>query len=332
MASFNFRQKVNVPVVTTKRSSTVRRVDTKEALRFDLNELEDYAASKKSHSMSRKTVKNWIAIIKAIFNRMGYIEYSQDYVREVRHRLESEKDRPTATINLYLFALQELFRANYDPAFKIIRPKVTVDLTDDEGKYHTPEEVQILFEHIGKDNVFGVRNRAILALLYFAALRNSELVHLTCGDYDVENKFVVVRAHGQWHPKSYQARKINVPDVCNKYVKAWLDLRSEMGIGCDSNSPLVLGGNGENGALTEIGLYQLLYRTSKAVGLKTYPHKLRHSRCSHLGNGINGSKPWNVAVLCKFMGHSSIEVTNRYIHTNDSDQKYCLANTNEIEI
>ncbi len=326
----NFRKHTKTPSVQAVPQVALprRRITTLEALRVDLNDMEDYCLNRKTRSLSRNTIRNWQANVRAVFSRMGYIEYSRDYIREVRHRLE-EDDIQVSTLNLYLMSLQEFFRANFDEGFTIARPKTTWDTASDKDKYHTPEEVRVLIGHVDTSTIYGVRDKALLSLLYFAALRNSELVHLTVNDYDAESKCVIVRAHGQWHPKSYQARKMYVPDVCNNAVVTWLETREREGIGVEPDSPLFLSATG--GQLGENALRQLIRRRSEEVGLRTYPHKLRHSRCSHLGNGINGSKPWPVAILSKFMGHSNIAVTSRYIHSNDENQIYCLSNTQEIE-
>jgi site-specific recombinase XerD len=324
--SINFRKKVNNTIIThVDTPLQVKRMNP-EALYFELATLEDYCKNRKRKSLSITTIDNYKAAVNAIVKHVGYLEYSNDYVRATRSILETKGKSP-ATIFLYMSALQELFRANFDENYEISKPSVTIDTTNDEKKYLSIEQIERLFQKIDKSTLLGIRDDTMLALLYFAALRNSELGHLTVSDYDEDKKYLLIQEHGDWHPKNYQKRKINVPDVCNEKVKAWLKIREQEHI----NNPTMFM-TSYSRPFDNTSLRDVIVRRGKNAGLNIHPHMLRHSRCSHLANGANGSKPWSLGVLCKFMGHSNISTTGRYMHSGDIEQKKCLSDTKEAKV
>ncbi|BAI62240.1 putative site-specific recombinase [Methanocella paludicola SANAE] len=318
-----FSKKIDSTVVINAKMPA-RRIEHKGDLELELDQLEDYCFGRKRNSLSKTTVKNYKAATKAIFNKLGYLEYSDQYVSMVRRAIEG---KPSNTVFLYMTALQELFRANYLEDYEIAKPKVTRNCTNDENKYHKPQEIVRLFEAIGTDTLYNCRDSAIISLLYFAALRNSEVCHLEVGDYDLENHFVTIHEHGKWHPKSYQVRKLYVPKECHAKILAWYKVREQENI---TSKTLFLTSNGV--PFNDLSLRNVIVRRAKDAGLKTYPHKLRHSRATHLANGINGNKPWAIGVLSKYLGHSSISTTAIYVHTSDEEQKRYLDMTKELNV
>jgi site-specific recombinase XerD len=332
MAQRNFKRKLsqelfNQPELANLHNTAMkaRRVESRSELEVDLRKLEDYMENGKKRSASKSTLNGFKSKAITIFNMMEHIEYSRDFIREYRHKLD-EKEMPAASQYIYLAALQELFRAVLDdPEYHIARPQVKID-NDDTGKYFNAEEMERLFNSVDITNIYGIRDKAILSCLYFAALRNNECTHLYLDDVDIAGRSIKIQSHGTWHTKSYHNRKLNLPDIAIDYIKAWILIREREGFDKLVYPTLFICADGT--PMQDYSLREVVWKYCEKAGLKGYPHKLRHSRCSYLANIAR----WPLAELKYFMGHSDISVTMRYVHSCDENQRKLVDNTKEIRV
>jgi len=333
-----FRRKVDAPALEpiVKRANTI---ENDADLQADLAGLEEYCRrggnrKKKRTALAPGTRKTWMANVRSVYRFMGgYIEYSDEYVRNLDAVLEDAVTGENHAIKritqntriAYLTALQELYRANWKSDYFIVKPETAgVDMTD-PSKFHTMEEIKAIMDHVKTDTVFGIRDLAIISYAYYSASRNNEIGHVRLNDYNPETGVVQIKPHDGWTTKSNNPRVVNLPPQCCKHVNRWLEVRREHGIAPDACELFV---TANASPFDSFSLNSVIKKHSAHIGLDTYPHKLRHSRCSHLLNILN----WPPTVVQLFMGHARIETTMRYCHSTGKEQRMWMQRTSKDDI
>ncbi|HVM68672.1 MAG TPA: tyrosine-type recombinase/integrase [Gaiellaceae bacterium] len=155
-----------------------------------------------------------------------------------------------------------------------------------------PAEVDALLEAVAGDGPLGLRNRALLELVYSAGLRSAEAVGLDLADVDFEQELVRVRGKGGKErvvPLGEQAAHL-----LSRYLR---DARPQLARGaCDA---LFLSARGRR------------LDTSTLRRLLPHPHRLRHSFATHLLEG--GA---DLRTIQELLGHSSLSTTQVYSHVS----------------
>jgi len=163
----------------------------------------------------------------------------------------------------------------------------------------TTEEVDRLFAAPDVTTPDGLRDRAILEVLYAAGLRVSELVALKHSDLDFNSGLVACFGKG--------SKERRVP--MGKSAIQWLQkyASSKAGFG-KSNAPQFFLHRGK--PLTRQFVWSICQKYARRAGIKeTSPHTLRHSFATHLLQ--NGADSRSVQAL---LGHSDISTTQIYTH------------------
>ena len=167
-----------------------------------------------------------------------------------------------------------------------------------------PEEVdRLLAGAAGDSQPDGLRDYAMLELMYACGLRVSELVGLDLGDVDLDSG--TVRCFG----KGAKERVVPLHDTAVSAIDLYLVRgRSELA-SPRSGDALFLNRKGQR--LTRQGFWLRLQRCATAAGIETRitPHMLRHSFATHLLHG--GASLRHVQEL---LGHASISTTQIYTH------------------
>jgi integrase/recombinase XerD len=172
----------------------------------------------------------------------------------------------------------------------------------------TVEEVDHLLSERGDGSPAGIRDRALLELLYACGLRISEAVGLDAEDLDLDSALVRVIGKGD------REREVPVGEVAigwlRRYVSevrpGWLALwKGESRHG----GPLFLSVRGER--LDRRRAWEMLVGAARSAGLKDgiSPHTLRHSFATHLLEG--GA---DLRIVQELLGHASINTTQLYTH------------------
>jgi len=165
----------------------------------------------------------------------------------------------------------------------------------------TPDEARRLLAAPSAMAPTGIRNRALLAVLYRAGLRAAEAPALERRDLDHEAGTVSVR-----HGKGNKPRTISMDPAAFAMVQRWLDCRTRLGI----TSRLVfctLDGR----PLQPSYLRALLPRLAAKAGIskRVHPHGLRHTFAAELareGVPVNEIQAW--------LGHKSLHTTTVYLN------------------
>jgi integrase/recombinase XerD len=184
-----------------------------------------------------------------------------------------------------------------DPTAGIVPPKLPRSLP----RPLSVNEVARLLETPPAGDAVGLRDRAILELLYGAGLRISELTGLDVDDVELEEGSVRVLGKGG------KERDVPVGRYAREAVTAYLT-RARPGFAtARSRAALLL--NQRGGRLTRQGVSLLLARHVRAAGIRrrVTPHTLRHSFATHLLEG--GA---DVRVVQELLGHASVATTQIY--------------------
>jgi integrase/recombinase XerD len=187
-----------------------------------------------------------------------------------------------------------------DPAERLSSPSVWLSLP----KFLTVKEVESLLAAPDGDEPRGVRDRAMLEVLYGAGLRVSELVSLKPSDVSLEEGFLICRGKGG------KERIVPLGGSACGAVRAYLTGARPL-LDKRAAGPLFLTRRG--GAFTRQGFWKLLKGYAKKAGLaaKISPHVLRHSFATHLLE--RGADLRSVQLM---LGHSQITTTQIYTHVS----------------
>ena len=169
-------------------------------------------------------------------------------------------------------------------------------------------EVQSMLEASANKTLKGLRDRAILELLYASGLRVSELVGLE--EADVEWSEGLVRVLG----KGRKERIVPFGRYASEALEAYRNERSLKGLVVrDSDNKIPLFINLRGSRLTTRSVERLVecYRAHLAPGRKITPHTLRHSFATHLLE--NGA---DLRSIQELLGHANLGTTQKYTHTS----------------
>ena len=148
-----------------------------------------------------------------------------------------------------------------------------------------------------------LRDRALLEIMYACGLRASEAIDLTVGAIDL--RVGVVRARG----KGSKERLIPVGREAITAARAYLEHGRPRMVGMREERHLFV--NHRGGGLTRQGLYKIVQRHARTVGLdeRMSPHTLRHTFATHLLAG-----GCDLRSLQEMLGHADVATTQIYTH------------------
>ena len=174
--------------------------------------------------------------------------------------------------NFFRYAqVQELI--SNDPTLNLESPKIRRSLPG----YLRLDEVERLLAQPDAKTAFGLRDRAMLEVLYSAGLRVSELIGLRVTDLD--SKSGAVRCIGKGDKERIVPVGKKALSTVDHYVQ---DARPKL-IGKAKGSPMLFV-NRRGGALSRVGVWKILSAYGRRAGLRVAltPHMLRHSFATHL--------------------------------------------------
>jgi integrase/recombinase XerD len=184
-----------------------------------------------------------------------------------------------------------------DPTVDVVRPRLPRPLPHPLGV----EEARRLVEAPDLSTPVGLRDRAILEVLYGAGLRVSELTNLDVDDVDLTDGFVRVVGKGG------KEREVPTGRYARDALAAYLARARPSLAGPGSRGAVFL--NTRGGRLTRQSCAKLLgaHASAADVGRRVSPHDLRHSFATHLLEG--GA---DVRVVQELLGHASVATTQIY--------------------
>jgi integrase/recombinase XerD len=165
--------------------------------------------------------------------------------------------------------------------------------------------VEKLIESINTHTELGLRDRAIIELLYASGLRISELASARLEEFNVEEGMLRVTGKGN------KTRIVPVGGKACAALAAYLSTERSKLVKPRSGSELFLSKRGSR--LTTSRIWQIVKDRARQSGLESnvYPHLLRHSFATHLlGNGAD------LRIIQEMLGHADISTTQVYTHVD----------------
>ena len=219
-----------------------------------------------------------------------------------------------ASIKLVVVAIKIFFRwlaargrIAADPADVLPLPRTERYLPE------TMNELQVdrLIEGIDVNAPRGLRDRAIVELLYASGLRVSELVNAKLEHLDLDARFIRVTGKGN------KTRLVPVGAKACGAIRAYLDGARPDCVTKRTGSEIFLSTRGGR-KLTTVRIWQIVKECAKRAGLdlNVYPHLLRHSFATHLlSNGAD------LRIIQELLGHADISTTQVYTHVDSQRLK-----------
>jgi integrase/recombinase XerD len=220
-----------------------------------------------------------------------------------REKLESR------TVARHLVTLRNFFRFAQiqetiaeDPSINLESPKIRRSLPG----YLRLEEVERLLSQPDLKTTLGMRDRAMLELLYSTGLRVSELVSLRVNDLD--SKLGCVRCIGKGDKERIVPVGRSALGMVEKYLRDARPQLVRQGRAVNSAALFV---NRRGASLSRVGVWKILSQYGRRAGLRVAltPHMLRHSFATHLLE--RGADLRSVQLM---LGHADISTTQIYTH------------------
>lgn len=174
----------------------------------------------------------------------------------------------------------------------------------------TQDEISRIVEAADSYTPLGIRDRAMLELLYSTGMRISELINLKLTDVFLDEAFLRITGKG--------GKERYVP--IGKLAMDWLTIYLERGRPYlkqhHDSGYLFINRNGDK--LTRMGVWKIVQKYAKRAGIKkpVTPHTFRHSFATHMLEG--GA---DLRVVQELLGHASIRTTEVYTHISQEKLK-----------
>jgi integrase/recombinase XerC len=212
--------------------------------------------------------------------------------------------RKLASLRTFLTYLCRIGKLGKNPALQVTPPKqdktlpVHLDVVEAQGALEAPPA----------DTVLGLRDRAILELLYSSGIRLRELVGLTEDAVDLAKGLVRVLGKGG------KERIVPIGRHAVDAIKRYLDRRSELGVCApdgEGRSNVFLSRTGSPLSPSGVQHRVVRYLSEATGGRRLTPHTLRHSFATHMldaGADLNAVR--------EMLGHASLSTTQVYTHVS----------------
>ena len=269
---------------------------------------------------SQKTIQNYDHYLTRLIDFAGDIEVADinpELIRKWRLWLNSlgtnvSDELGMTTQNYHLIALRSFlkFCAKRDiPALTADK----IELARTKRKQVTflnEDELERMFEQPDTSTLAGLRDRAILELLFSSGLRVSELAGLDKDHINLKRREFMVRGKGQ------KDRPIFISPEAAGWIQKYIDKRTDntrpLFVRYSGSKKVDLSGNFHR--LTVRSVQRLVARYARLAGItkQVSPHTLRHSFATDLL--MNGADLRSVQAM---LGHSNIATTQIYTHVTD---------------
>jgi integrase/recombinase XerD len=251
---------------------------------------------------------NWCRKREIVSPRKVTLPLLTDYLAE-----RKRSGLSAASIKLIVVALKIFFRfltsrgaVSRDPAEALSLPRIERYLPETLNEL----QVQKLIESINTGIEFGLRDRAMIELLYASGLRISELARARLEEFGAEEGILRVTGKGN------KTRIVPVGRKAREALAAYLSTERPRLVKQRSGSEIFLSNRGTR--LTTARIWQIVKKRAQQSSLEAnvYPHLLRHSFATHLlGNGAD------LRIIQEMLGHSDISTTQVYTHVDQQRLK-----------
>lgn len=250
-------------------------------------------------------------------------DITQELLRKYRLKLnrygsnEGKDDLKTITQTYHLIALRGFLKYLARRGIQSLDPSLVElpHVTRKQVTFLHFDEVEDMLNQIDTDTESGLRDRAIIELLYSGGLRVSELVGLDRGSINLERREFVVRGKGS------KDRPIFISQSAADRVQDYLDARNDSLPALflnNSRNTQTVDTSGNYRRITARSVERIVEKYARLAGITKHvsPHTLRHSFATDLL--MNGADLRSVQSM---LGHADISTTQIYTHITDTHLK-----------
>jgi len=234
---------------------------------------------------------------------IDYVRYiKEDYLTERKERLTEESIyKEIKAVKIFFDYLEREEEIFISPARKLNYPAPKKRIVEN---VISEEEVRRLINRIPANTYIGIRDRAIIEILYGSGLRSSELRNLNLSDVELNKRYIFIR-----EGKGKKDRVVPMTRVAKYWVKKYLSkVRPVLSHKNPASTILFLTSKG--GKITADGLLVMVkHYGKKAIHKNISPHTLRHSCATHLIQ-----RGASIRYVQELLGHSDISTTEIYTH------------------
>lgn len=273
---------------------------------------------------SQRTIRNYHHYLQRLADFAGDIKLQDidpDMIRKWRlwlNRLASDRgdELSKQTQNYHLIALRNFLKYCGKRGFEVMAPD-KIELAKVSRKqvtFLTQEEVERIISTPNTEELSGLRDKALLELLFSSGLRVSELVGLNIEHINLKRKEFTVRGKGQKDRPIFISN--SAADALEKYLEKRADTLQPLFISISANHTATTDGNYKR--LTARSVQRIVQKHAVLAGITKHvsPHTMRHSFATDLL--MNGADIRSVQTL---LGHSNISTTQIYTHITDPHLK-----------
>jgi len=229
----------------------------------------------------------------------------REYLTEMmKNHSASSMARKLATLRTFFSYCMRTGAMDGNPAKDVATPKVPKHIP----KFLTVDEVFSLLNAPSDSNALGIRDKAILELLYASGMRVGELVQLNLKDINLNESTVRIAGKGR------KERIVPIGEKAVKALAAYIEIRPALLPNDSTEKALFV--NRRGGRLTARSVERMLNKYIGICGLqkKVTPHVIRHTFATHLlGSGAD------MRGIQELLGHTSLSTTQKYTHIGIED-------------
>lgn len=217
------------------------------------------------------------------------------------HKADNSLIRMISSLRRFHQFLKQENISNEDPMLYIQTPKKAQSLP----KVISTKQIDILLSVPDVSNKTGIRDRAILEVMYATGIRISELVNLRLDELHLSMNLIQTIGKGD------KERILPIGEQGVKWVEYYLEFsRPKLALKSSQESPYVFL-NPRGSQLSRQGVWKKIKKMVLQAGIaqNVTPHTLRHSFATHLLE--NGA---DLRVVQELLGHSDISTTQIYTH------------------
>lgn len=200
---------------------------------------------------------------------------------------------------------------NYMETIKRQRKNTDLDRINQHRVKLTKEDFDKIkeVEEMEPDEFLRVRNKVILAIMMTTGIRETACMSILVGDADLEQNILTVV------DKNKKTLKFVIVESTREALIDWLAYRDKVNVNDDPHLFLTKEGNQMSCAALD---HMVRKYTKQALGKELSPHKIRSGVCTILYDATG-----DIEKVRRFIGHSSLRTTERYVVTNMKDRKEC---------
>ncbi len=286
-----------------------------------ITEFLEHAEIEKNQSM--KTIVNYQHYLMRFVDFAGMIRPEQITLQVIRkyrlylNRINDKRAQPLGkkTQSYHIIALRAFLKYLLKMDIPTLSPeKIDVGKMPQRSvEFLQKDELDRLLATITTEKTSGLRDLAIVELLYSTGLRVSELVGLDRDKIDLVRKEFMVRGKGS------KTRIVFISDQAKKVLENYLATRQDTWkpLFINYRHPRTTGSTalGENRRLTALSVQNMIRKYAEKAGIIKHvtPHTLRHSFATHLLQ--NGA---DIRSVQELLGHASITTTQVYTHLTNT--------------